>query len=82
MNNFYYVYILTDVATGTHRYTGSTQDLEARLHKHNSGGVPHTSKYKPWRIETAIAFRTKEKAVAFELYLKSGSGRTFASRHF
>jgi hypothetical protein len=42
----------------------------------------HTSKFKPWTIETAVAFRDQAKAVAFEHYLKSGSGREFARRHF
>ena len=82
MQNFHYVYILIDTTTETHRYVGSTQDLYARLAKHNAGEVPHTSKFKPWRIQTAIAFDCKEKAVAFEDYLKSGSGREFANRHF
>lgn len=79
--SFHYVYILTDEQTGTHHYTGCTDNLNARLKKHNSGEVPHTSKYKPWRIQTAIAFDNKEKAYAFEAYLKSGSGREFAKRH-
>ena len=35
MKNFHYVYILTDIATETHHYVGSTQDLQARLAKHN-----------------------------------------------
>ena len=82
MQNFYYVYILIDTATETHHYVGSTQDLSARLAKHNAGEVPHTSKFKPWCIQTAVAFDSKEKAVAFEDYLKSGSGREFAKRHF
>ena len=82
MQNFHYVYILIDTTTETHRYVGSTQDLSARLAKHNDGEVPHKSKFKPWRIQTAIAFDCKEKAVAFEDYLKSGSGREFAKRHF
>ena len=82
MSRFYYVYMLTDVTTGTHFYTGVTEDLHARLVKHNSGEVPHTSKFKPWRIETAIAFSSKEKAYAFEAYLKTHSGRSFAKRHF
>ena len=82
MQNFYYVYILIDTTTETHHYVGSTQDLQARLDKHNAGEVPHTSKFKPWRIQTAIAFDSKEKAIAFEAYLKTGSGRSFAKRHF
>jgi putative endonuclease len=59
-----------------------TQDLEARLLAHNSGQVSHTSKYRPWQIETAIAFRSREKAAAFESHLKSHSGRAFATKHF
>ena len=47
MTKFYYVYLLIDVATETHRYIGSTADLKARLAKHNAGEVPHTSKFKP-----------------------------------
>ena len=77
MKNFHYVYILIDIATETHHYVGSTQDLQARLAKHNAGEVPHTSKFKPWRIQTAIAFDNKEKAVAFEDYLKPVPAENF-----
>ena len=82
VTKFFYVYMLKDLATGTHVYTGVTADLHSRLTKHNAGEVPHTSKFKPWRIETAIAFSSKEKAYAFEAYLKTHSGRSFAKRHF
>ena len=82
MPRFYYVYMLTTVTTGTHFHTGVTEDLQARSVKHNSGEVPHTSKFKPWRVETAIAFSSKEKAYAFEAYLKTHCGRSFAERHF
>ena len=82
MQNFYYVYILSDTATATHNYIGFTQDLSARLAKHNAGEVPHTSQFRPWKIESYFAFENKEKAVAFESYLKTGSGHAFATRHF
>ena len=82
MPSFHYVYILVDEATGTHFYIGCTEDLKSRLEKHNKGDVPHTSKYKPWRIKNAIAFENKEKAYAFEAYLKKHCGRAFAKRHF
>jgi len=58
------------------------EDLDERLKRHNAGQCEHTSKFMPWQIEIAIAFRSKEKAVAFEKYLKSHSGRTFAKKHF
>jgi putative endonuclease len=41
-----YAYILQS-EDGEHFYTGHTGDLKARVKKHNSGGVPHTSKFKP-----------------------------------
>ncbi|EDY83662.1 hypothetical protein VDG1235_3289 [Verrucomicrobiia bacterium DG1235] len=81
ITSFHYVYVLVS-GDGKHRYVGTTQNLEQRLKKHNSGGVPHTSRHVPWTIETATAFRAKSKALAFEKYLKSGSGREFARRHF
>lgn len=79
---FHYVYILRDCATGQHHYTGVTQNLQPRLEMHNSGQVPHTAKFAPWYIETAIAFRDKSKAYAYELYLKSDAGRAYAAKHF
>ncbi len=79
---FHYVYILVGESEPDRHYIGSTSDLNARLAAHNAGRVSHTSKYKPWSVETAIAFRRKTKAIAFERYLKSGSGREFARRHF
>jgi hypothetical protein len=52
------------------------------LTKHNNGEVLHTSKYKPWFVKNFIAFIDRDKAVAFEKYLKSHSGRAFAKKHF
>ena len=82
MKNFHYVYILVSESDESRHYTGITDKIDARLKAHNEGKVPHTSKYRPWKIETAIAFRSPEKAVEFERYLKSHSGRAFASKHF
>lgn len=73
------VYILISEC-GAHRYVGLTGNLKARLGAHNAGRVTHTSKYRPWRIKTYVAFDQRDKAVAFEKYLKSGSGRAFAAK--
>jgi predicted GIY-YIG superfamily endonuclease len=35
-------------------YSGVTRDLDARLIKHNQKKCIHTSKHRPWPIETAI----------------------------
>ncbi|HVC46401.1 MAG TPA: GIY-YIG nuclease family protein [Terracidiphilus sp.] len=72
-----YVYVLQSLS-GEHYYTGITDDLEARLSKHNSGAVTHTSKFQPWRIKSYVVFTDEARAIAFEKYLKSGSGRAFA----
>jgi putative endonuclease len=74
-----YVYILESLDS-QHFYVGITDDLRSRLAKHNAGEVAHTSKYRPWRIKTYVAFSDEARAIAFEKYLKSGSGRAFASK--
>jgi len=79
---FWYVYILQSSSDRNRHYVGMTQELEQRLKLHNAGRVSHTAKHTPWQVETAIAFRSKDKAVAFEKYLKSHSGRAFAKKRF
>lgn len=74
-----YVYILETLDLA-HFYVGITDDLRARLTKHNAGDVPHTSKFKPWRVKTYVAFSDERQAFEFEKYLKSGSGRAFAKK--
>ena len=76
-----YVYILRSVPHFDRFYVGVTNDLRTRLEKHNAGEVPHTSKYAPWAIKTYVAFTDEKRAMAFEKYLKSGSGRAFAKKH-
>jgi putative endonuclease len=74
-----YVYILQS-EDGVHFYSGATDELRGRLEKHNSGSVPHTSKYRPWRLKTYVAFSNGEQAREFERYLKTASGRAFAKK--
>jgi putative endonuclease len=78
----YYVYILRSVNHPAETYIGSTQDLRARLAQHNAGQSIHTNKFKPWKIEAYVALPEKEVADRLERYLKTGSGRAFANRHF
>ena len=78
----FYTYILRSISHPNQRYIGSTGDLRKRLAEHNAGGSPHTAKYRPWKLETYIAFELEDRARAFEIYLKSGSGHYFAKRHF
>jgi putative endonuclease len=82
MKDFVYVYILVSQANQAIHYTGITRNLEQRLLEHNRGKCANISQHRPWRIETAVAFKSASKARVFEKYLKSASGREFARRHF
>ncbi|MFZ1990726.1 MAG: GIY-YIG nuclease family protein [Alphaproteobacteria bacterium] len=75
-----YVYILRCTNEPNRFYTGLTDDLRARLAKHNTGEVSHTSKYAPWQLKTYVAFDDESRAIAFERYLKTASGRAFAKK--
>jgi len=79
---YYFVYILQSINNPDKYYVGYTTNIKERLIKHNEGGVASTTTYKPWKIKNAISFVEKEKALAFEKYLKSHSGRAFAKKHF
>ena len=76
----YYVYIIKSINFCDQIYIGCTQDLKKRLLNHNSGTTEHTSKYVPWKLYTAISFEDQYKALEFEKYLKSGSGRAFVAK--
>ncbi len=78
----HYVYLLESGIDNRRHYTGFTHDLCARLARHNAGQNQSTIHGRPWRLVSYFAFVEETKARDFERYLKSGSGRTFASRHF
>jgi predicted GIY-YIG superfamily endonuclease len=75
-----HVYLIQSIPNPEKRYTGIASDLGARLTAHNEGRSKYTSKYRPWRLITAISFTDAKKAQAFEHYLKTGSGRAFAKK--
>ncbi|MGD0351682.1 MAG: GIY-YIG nuclease family protein [Verrucomicrobiota bacterium] len=73
MTGYHYVYILQSCPHPNQNYTGQTGNLKQRLDEHNSGKVPHTSKFAPWHIRSATAFQNKQRALAFERYLLPGA---------
>jgi putative endonuclease len=77
-----FVYVLKGADTIPRFYVGLTSDVGARLEDHNAGRCPHTSRHRPWQLHVVMEFTDEVKAVRFERYLKSGSGRAFARRHF
>ena len=77
----HYVYILESIATpGTIQWLyGPTPGPNQ---KHQADVSSHAAKFRPWKLKLYIAFESKESALAFEQYLKSGSGRAFCKCHF
>jgi len=76
----WYVYILRSTSAPEQEYTGTTSDLRRRFSEHNAGRSFHTAKYVPWQLRWYCAFPDKSQALNFEKYLKSHSGRAFASK--
>ena len=76
----YYVYLLRSIPNPDQTYIGFTENLKTRFAAHNYGQSPHTTKYKPWNLITYLSFDDKARALSFEKYLKSHSGKAFASK--
>ena len=77
-----FVYVLRNADRITQFYVGLTSDVNARLADHNAGHCPDTASRRPWQLHVVIEFSDEQRAIRFEHYLKSGSGRAFAKRHF
>ncbi len=75
------VYILQSQTEPGQFYTGMTSNISKRIIDHNSGKSSHTSKFRPWILIHYAWFKDQTKASEYEKYLKSGSGRAFASKH-
>jgi predicted GIY-YIG superfamily endonuclease len=78
---FIYVYILQSEVDPDHFYTGSTGDLAERLRRPNEGRVPHTSKWKPWKLKTCIAMSDRNRAAELEKYFKIPFGSRVSEKH-
>ena len=75
----WYVYIIRSIEFPDQEYIGATEDLKRRF--------PSTTPASPAHVEIqtvgadlVLRFPDKKKALAFEKYLKSDSGRAFAKK--
>ena len=75
----YYVYILMN--SDGRKYVGFSEDLKTRLRAHKSKSVKTTKNVEDMCLIFYAAFKTKTKALAFEKYLKQGSGFAFTNKH-
>jgi putative endonuclease len=76
----WYVYIIRSISFPDREYTGASEHLKQRIIDHNAGKSTHTAKFKPWNLVWYSAFPDKYRALEFEKYLKSHSGRAFAKK--
>jgi len=77
-----FVYVIRSEANPERHYTGVTSDVAARIALRNSAQSGHTIDHRPWRLVVVIECEDEPTARRFERYLKTGSGRAFAKRHF
>ena len=77
-----FVDILKSTVDHSRYYTGFATDVRGRLAFHNGGQCRYTAEFAPWTVVAAIEFAHESSAILCEKYLKSGSGRAFAKRHF
>jgi putative endonuclease len=82
MDERYFVYVLRSQKDQSKIYVGFTTRLETRLAEHNDGSQIYTRRHAPWERIMYLAFSDRGKALDFEKYLKSPSGKAFASKHF
>lgn len=77
-----YVYLIQSINDSNRKYIGMTSDLRKRIETHNRGGSVYTKSFKPWKLITYIGFTDESKAIEFERYLKTSSGRAFSNKRF
>jgi putative endonuclease len=72
-HNMYKTYILESINHGRY-YVGSTEDIDARIVKHNSGSVKFTKPFRPWRVVYTEDHPTRSDAYKRELEIKGYKG--------
>jgi putative endonuclease len=75
----HYVYVLKSDKDAK-MYTGCTNNLKARVAKHNTGQVASTKNRRPLKIIFYEAFMDKSDAFKREQWLKTGWGRNHLTK--
>ena len=78
MSGFHYVYLIDSLSSAPRRHIGVTAEFAAEIARHNRGEVPETARHRPWKLRAVVAFADADRAAAFERYLRTSAGRTFA----
>jgi len=72
----FYTYILFSESAGRY-YTGSSEDAESRLQRHNAGHTKSTRGKGPWKIVATFPFESRAEAVRLEMKIKKRGAKRF-----
>jgi putative endonuclease len=72
----YFTYVLKSIVDGS-LYKGHCENLEVRLHQHNSGMTASIKNRIPFKVVYLEEFSTREEAIKREKYFKTAAGRKF-----
>jgi len=72
----YHVYILQSEVDDCY-YVGSTQDIEARLVRHNQGRSKYTRGKRPWKLVFRESHPDRSSAIKREKQIKSRKSRKY-----
>jgi putative endonuclease len=75
----FYTYILQSAKSGRY-YIGHTNDLVARLERHNTGKATATKNKGPWVLKYYEEYETKQLANSRELNIKSMKSRVYIEK--
>lgn len=67
----FYVYFLKSLKNND-LYVGSTENLEKRLQRHNTGKVRSTKFYRPWELLGYEEYKSRSVAFQKEMFYKTG----------
>ena len=76
LKKMHYVYVLRSLKDSK-KYIGYTENLDRRLHEHESGMVKSTRYRRPIELIYKESFKDKTDALKKEKFFKSGKGREF-----
>ncbi len=75
----YYVYIIESLSNGSF-YIGSSDNVERRVRRHNSGYSRYTKRHRPWKLVYTERHPSKTEALKRERFLKRQKNREFYLR--
>ena len=78
-SDMYYCYILYSKKLNRY-YIGSTNNVEGRLHRHNTSNRGYTSTGKPWELKYYEVFEDRSSAIKREFQLKSYKDRSLLEK--